>query len=76
MNYFAIESSPTNVNLRIKSLIEETKPVVTEENEFEHRDKLIYITLFGFFGIPGFWCNGQKERLLNRSHFYKFYVLN
>ena len=36
------------------TLVEEIKPVFTDKNHFENRDKSIFLLLFGVFGLSGF----------------------
>ena len=38
----------------IETLLEEIKPVVTEEHEFKYRDESMLKALFGSFGLLGF----------------------
>ena len=38
------------VEFSIETLVEKTKPLLTEEYEFEYREKSILVTIFGFFG--------------------------
>ena len=54
INGFFIESSPTNVKLSITIFMEEIKPVVKEEHEFENRVKPILKPIFGVFAPPPF----------------------
>ena len=44
--------------------MEQIKPVVAEENEYEDRDITILIVLFGNFGLEELGCNDQKQKIL------------
>ena len=52
--YFSKSSS-----LPISILVEEMMPVVREQDNFECRGKLKFISLSGVFGLSGVWCRKQ-----------------
>ena len=51
VNYFCNNFCSQKVKLSIQTLREEIKPVVSENFEFEYRDKTILLASFGISGL-------------------------
>ena len=57
---FSTQNSLKNRKFSIAMLVEDIKPVVTEEYKFEYREKSKLLAILGTFGLSGFWCKVQN----------------
>ena len=65
---FFVDSFIKTVQFCFNSLLKETKHVVTVKIEFEHRGIWKSFTLFGSFGLMGFWCKHENQFFRFTSH--------
>ena len=62
-NRFPIEFNCTGLRFSIENFIEGLKPVVMKKYEFDHRDKSVFLDLFGIHGLSAFASKDQNVRI-------------
>ena len=71
-----MEISTTAKKFDIETFMEEIKPAVTEQYEFEYQDKSILITLIQSVGLSRFYCKDQNQKFPKQTLLYKSWVFD
>ena len=68
---FSNKSYSASADFFIDALLKENKPIVTEKNEFDYRDKAILLEFFWVFQISGSGWKDLEKQLFNQTILYK-----
>ena len=56
----------TSLEFSIKIFMQDIKPAVKENYEFEYWDESFFERIFSYFGLSGSWCRNKTESKFNR----------